>query len=373
MSVNGVSVIAAIMSFLFCFAVPSVCAQSIQLPIHVQDAKNRPVQGLRVGLKGDVDSATTDSRGMASIPLIGDTNESFVTLQIFGAKSGMDFVVVSPWDYRVEVGSLVGDQANVANILVAKRGSRSILKDPRALTAAAARAVKDTPLLPAKTVDSDAATSTKQPQIAIQNDDVRAQLDIVATDYGVSADGLNRAIRHMRSESADQYVVGVTALYVGEYAKATQSFQACSQVREGGRVDRKQLADTQFFLGYSLFREGKYLGSATAFQASSDTDPGDTIALADTAAALWAMENAPKADVSEERTVGYDLGMAIAGTIPGSGSANGLDLAGGLATVGKGTAACAERIVSCVCTAVRLCHRGNSNHVEQGAAQGRHE
>jgi len=258
---------------LLCAATTLTLAESGILVVHVKDVQERPIAGLQIGVKGDGGSATTGDDGKARIPLAKRTKENdWVSLQILHSPPGKDFMMVSPWDYGTFVPSFANESKNVVEITVATRGDRIALASGTVLKSLAEQVNKaNAP----KTADKQALS-----------DDPKASLAAVAKQYGLTPDEVDRAIRTWKTK--DPYEDGLKALYEGNYPKASAQLADSLHLREerlaAGRpadqkADQKAVADAAFFLGQSLWEEGKYRDSVTALRRSLQLRPKDTTTM----------------------------------------------------------------------------------------------
>src|ERR1017187_6052659 len=72
------------------------------LVVHVKDVQRRPIAGMQIGVEGDGGASVTGDDGKARIPLAKQTKEkNWVSLQILKSPPGKDFVMVSPWHYKI--------------------------------------------------------------------------------------------------------------------------------------------------------------------------------------------------------------------------------------------------------------------------------
>ena len=88
--------------------------------------------------------------------------------------------------------------------------------------------------------------------------------------YGY-AEEVDKAIRAWGAKATDSYDLGLAALYARNYVSATAKLTDSLKQREeklaaDKKADEKAIADAAFFLGSSLFEQGKYRESATAYQ-----------------------------------------------------------------------------------------------------------
>jgi tetratricopeptide (TPR) repeat protein len=103
--------------------------------------------------------------------------------------------------------------------------------------------------------------------------DPNVSVAIVAKHFGLPPDEVERAIQAWTTKKTDSFDVGQAALYRRDYKKASQAFS------ESARENKEKEADSYNFLGQSLFWQGKYLESATAYQNSLHLRPHDTAVL----------------------------------------------------------------------------------------------
>jgi tetratricopeptide (TPR) repeat protein len=257
-----------------------LCAQSVItlaesgiLVVHVKDVQERPVAGVQIGVTGDGGSPTTGDDGKARIPLAKQTKENdWVRLQILKSPPGKDFMMVSPWDYGTFVPSFANESKNVIEIVVVQRGDRVALLSGTVLKAFTEKIQKVNP----NTVDKQA------PQV-----DQNAGLAAVAKQYGLDPGDLDGAIRAWGTKATDRYEVGLAALYGRHYPKASAQLADSLQKREENfAADQEAVAEAAFFLGQSLFEEGKYRESVTVYQRCLDLQPDDATVLNNLAVSL---------------------------------------------------------------------------------------
>ena len=262
-----------LMGLWLCLTSRMLWAEAGVLVVHVKDVQRRPISGVQIGVEGDGGSAIAMDDGKARIALAKDTEEkSWVSLQILKSPPGKDYVIVSPWDYRTLIPSFENESENFVEVVVVQRGDRAALESGTVLAAAAAQINK-----------ANAPTAGKQ---ALQQDP-KATLTAVAKRYGLTPDDLDRAIRAWGAQASDPYEAGLVALYERNYPKASTQLASSLQEREEKLgADRKAVADAAFFLGLSLYGEGKYGDSVTAYQRSLQLRPDDSTTLNNLAASL---------------------------------------------------------------------------------------
>ena len=239
-------------------------AESGILVVHVKDVQERPIAGLQIGVTGDGGSATTGDDGKARIQLAKQTKENdWVRLQILKSPPGKDLVMLSPWEYGTFVPSFANESKNVVEIVVVQRGDRAALVSGTVVKSLAEQINKaNAP----KTADKQAPP-----------EDPKASLAAVAKQYGLAPDDVDQAIRTWKTK--DPYEDGLKALYERNYSKASAQLGDSLQLREERLAgDKKGVADAAFFLGQSLFEEGRYRDAATAYQRCLQLRSGDIAA-----------------------------------------------------------------------------------------------
>src|SRR5271165_4099425 len=264
-----------------CLACPIAWAETGFLVLHVKDVQQHPVADLQIGVEGDGGSGTTDAKGKARIKLAPQTTaKSWVSLQIEQSPPGKDWVMVSPWERRTLVPSFENESENFVEVVVVQRGDRAALESGTVLKAAVQQ------------INKANAPRSADKQATPENP--KANLEAVAKQFGLSPDDLDKAIKAWGAKTTDPYDAGLAALYARNYDKATTDLQTSLSQREeklasdqkAVAADQKQVADVAFFLGSSLYGQGKYRESAVAYQRSLQIRPDDAMALNNIALSL---------------------------------------------------------------------------------------
>jgi tetratricopeptide (TPR) repeat protein len=238
-------------------------AESGVLVVHVEDVQRHPISGVQIGTEGDGGSEFTGNDGKARIPLAKQTKEkSWVSLQILQSPPHKDFVMLSPWDYRAVVPLFENESENFVKVVVVQRGDRMALESGTALAAL--------------TAQIDKANASKNAGKQAAQVDPKANLAAVAKQYGLGPDDLDHAIRAQGVNAIDPYNAGLAALYAQDYPGASAKLAESLQEREKKRpADLGAVADAALFLGRSLYLEGNYKESATAYLRSLQLRPDD--------------------------------------------------------------------------------------------------
>ncbi|MGO9519868.1 MAG: tetratricopeptide repeat protein [Candidatus Korobacteraceae bacterium] len=262
-----------------CLACPIAWAETGYLVLHVKDVHQHPVGGLKIGVEGDSGSAAfTDSEGKARIRLAEQTKVgSWIFLQIVKSPSGKDLAIVSPWDYRAQVPSFENESGNFVGVVVVRLDDREALLSGTVLKAAVQQ------------INKANAPKSADKQAAPENP--KANLEAVAKQFGLSPDDLDKAIKAWGAKTTDPYEAGLAALYERNYDKATTDLQDSLKQREAKlaadqAADQKAVADAAFFLGQSLYEQGKYKESAVAFGRCLQIRPDDATVINNKALSL---------------------------------------------------------------------------------------
>ena len=290
-----------------CLGGSTLRAESGVLVTHVKDVQRRPIGGVQIGVEGDGGSAVTGDDGKARIPLAKQTKvKSWVSLQILKSPKNKDFVMVSPWDYRALVPSFENESENFIEVVIVQRGDRAALESGTVLAAAVAQINKA----------NGPKTADKQ-----ELQDPSVNLAAVSKQYGLAPDELDRAIRAWGAKTTDPYEAGLASLYERNYSKAsTQLANSLRKREEDLAAGQKAVADAAFFLGSSLWEEGKYRESAANYQRCLQLRPDDGAVLNNLALSLMGAGDYAAADplfrralAIYEKTLGPDHRDVAAG------------------------------------------------------------
>jgi tetratricopeptide (TPR) repeat protein len=249
-----------------CVANGLLCAQGEILRVNVQDFHKQPIFGVQIEVEGDGGSAVTDVQGKARIRLPApNKSKDWVSLEILKSPPGRDLVMVSPWDSWTQISSFENESDHFAKVVVVEFRDRAALKDGSVLAALTAKINK--------------ANGPKTVEVG-HEEDPKTNLAAVAKQYGLNPEELDKAIRSWGRETTDPYDAGLAALYQRNYRLASAELKESLQGREEKlAVDWKAVTDAAFFLGQSLYEEGKYKESAEAFRRCLQLRPDDATVL----------------------------------------------------------------------------------------------
>src|SRR5271157_815653 len=278
---KSISRFVLLLAFCVHVGVALVWSETGKLLVLVQDAEKRPVKGVEIGVEGGGGSKVTGDDGKALLPLTKDTNENdWVSLQILHSPPRKDLVMVSPYDNHTLVPSFKNKAENFVRVVVMERGDLGALQNGTVLRAFTEK------------INKANAPKSADKQAAPENP--KANLEAVAKQFGLSPEELDKAIKAWGAKTTDLYDAGLAALYARNYDKATTDLQTSLSQREGKlasdqkavAADQKQVADAAFFLGMSLYGQGKYREAAAAFQRCLRIRPDDATVLNNTAISL---------------------------------------------------------------------------------------
>ena len=247
----------------------------------MQDAQRRPVRGIEIGVEGIGGSRLSGDDGKAQLALAKNAvPNDWITLQILHSPAAKDFVIVSPWDYRVQVPSFAEKPENFIRVVVVERGDRAALENGSVVTALAAKI---------NTVKTPKAANPQTPPPNPQQ-----ALATVAGQYGLSTTEVDTAIRSWGRKTTDHYEAGMAALYENNYSGASTALTGALQQRQQKLVvgqspappDQKNVADAALFLGTALFQQGRYAQAAEAFRTCLSFRPNDPLVLGNLAVSL---------------------------------------------------------------------------------------
>ena len=250
-------------------------AETGVLPLHITDAKGKPISGrVEIGLVQGGGTGWTLDDGQVLIRLDKETREhTFVTLKIFTSPPGKDYVILSPYDFRVEVPPFAEKAENYQSVTLVQRGDRVALASGNFKAAITAQ------------VNKEFARRASNAQANAE--DPKASLEVVAKMFGFTKEELDSAIRSWTPDPGNIMDSAQKALYNQNYPQAEQYFQQglndSLRVMERGRAGAIEFA---YFLGFSRWKEGKYVPSADAYKKCVELDPMEAVCLNNEAASL---------------------------------------------------------------------------------------
>jgi tetratricopeptide (TPR) repeat protein len=259
------------------FAISGVSlAEEGVMVIHATNAEDEPVAGVVLSNKGDgTRSAPTDGAGVTRMDLSKATKPGdWVHLQMMkGTEGNENWILISPWDGRVQVPLFDNKADRFVSVVVAQRFDKRLLANTKALSAMAAAAVSE--LGPKAT--GETITEEQRPAV----------LEDIAKRYGLGSEEVDKAIRAWGEKAKDPYEKGLAALYERNYPLATEQLSKSLEIRESELEKKKaEVVDAAFFLGQSLYEEGKYQESANAYRKASALRPDDATIINNLGASL---------------------------------------------------------------------------------------
>jgi len=245
-------------------AIPSAAEDGV-LRLHVTNPSGRAIDGVTIGPNGAGTPGKTKDGGRTSIQLPSQAKEfDAIKLQIIGGTGGLDFV--SPWDHVVVIPSFKNDPSNFAEIVLAPHGSISMLKHERTVRALASA------------VTYGASTGMASDQQA--SGSRRSRLDLVARDYGLDPDALDKAIREWGQHAHTAEDRALAKMYAQQYEGAAVDFaEAIHEQNEIEQRARLKKAELLAESGLNLYLAGKPTEAAVAYEDSFRINPDDPTML----------------------------------------------------------------------------------------------
>jgi len=256
---------------------PLSAEQSI-LVVHVKDLHDHPIANVR--LRAGDSSISADSYGAARIKLAPQTKTGdVILLEIVEFPKNKDLVFISPWDKWVHVPPFENEAKNFVPVILAERGDRACLENSNCLRAAAAQINK--------------ANAPKSVAERSGEEQPEAALATIAKRFGLKPEEIDRAIRAWGQRTEDPYDKGLAALYEKRYPEASTQLAMSFKMRQRAEAAaRENAADAAFFLGQSLYEQGKYRQSAEAYGEAAARRPEDPAVLNDLGLS-WETAGAP--------------------------------------------------------------------------------
>ena len=165
------------------------------LVLRVADAHYHPVDGLVLSTQGDGStSPPTDTAGKTRLRLAPQTKSGqwvSLSLQIARQPSGVEWVMISPWDWRARVPAFENENENFVPIVVVKKADRAMLESGDALRAITASLL--------------AAQSPKAGEKELSEAQRQQVLGEQAARFGLSPQEVDQAIRACGEKASDPF------------------------------------------------------------------------------------------------------------------------------------------------------------------------
>lgn len=292
--------------FLCAYTFAQLChAEAGRVVLEVRDVQQRPQKGVNVGIEGIGSSGVTGDDGKIVLKLGRSTKEGdWVSFSILHSPPGKDLVMVSPWDSRATVPPFADKAENFIKIVVVQRGDKAALESGVVMASLTAKIIKE--------------NASRPPSEPTAGDDPEAALTKIAKRYGLSTEELDAQIRAWGKRTLDPFEAGLAALYVRDYPSASDLLQASLKMREEKLaedqesviVDQNAIANSEFFLGVSLYEQGKYMEAAEAFSKRLKLTPNDPSVLNGLGVALGTAGDLTSAEAYIRRALSIDTAVS---------------------------------------------------------------
>lgn len=248
------------------FAVFFLCdgirAQERVLHVSVVDLQGKSIQLVRLTTNAESSTEITNSDGKAVIKVKGVPFNTEVELRISVKPEDkvIDYVFISPWNGRVKVpGS--------DTVVLAERGIRQMLEDPRALRALASNIIRD-----------EAPSSSLRESPEQRRESAIAE---VARQFGLPKDEIVKAILAWGDKAKDPFDKAQADFIAKNYAKASAGFAEARRLRKAAKEKAiSEEYEACISHGKSLSSEEKYVDAIEAFREALKLRPDDGEALA---------------------------------------------------------------------------------------------
>lgn len=258
-------------------------AEQGSILVQVTDTSHRPIRGIEIGIDGFGGSKPTGDDGKAKIPIGKDSRAGEpVSVSILHSPPGRDMEIISPWGFTAPIPAFEDKPGNFLPIVVVDKGNREALQDGSVISSLV------------KKVNQANAPKTAGERQPVP--DPKANLALVAAQYGLKPKEIDEAIKAWSKTPRDAEDAGLAAFYLHNYPEASDKL-AESLHREEERVaatetdlaqQKANLADTARFLGYSLYLQGRFSEAVEADAKALKFKVDDAGLMNDMASALIA-------------------------------------------------------------------------------------
>lgn len=253
------------------------------LELRVTDVTGQTVRNIGITCGERCATAYSDDVGRARLKLPPEKrSDDWVFLQTMKGSGGQEWVLVSPWDFRLNVPSFANKPENIAVITVARKGDRQLLSSGRAVQTLTTRIVRQ---LRAKL---EREVSVQERQLVLQEQ---------AAAFGLTPQDVDAAIREWGRKSEDEYHQGLAALYERNFPMATELLTKSYEIRKAEKEKKEnEFVDAAVFLGDSLMAQKKFREAAAKYHEAHTERPTDGVILNYLTVALLEAEDVDEAE-----------------------------------------------------------------------------
>jgi tetratricopeptide (TPR) repeat protein len=265
------------------------------LELRVTDVTGQTVRNIGITCGERCATAYSDDVGRARLKLPPDKrSDDWVSLQTMKGSGGQEWVLVSPWDFRLNVPSFANKPENIAVVTIARKGDRQLLSSGKAVETLTARIVRQ---LKAKL---EREVSDQERQLVLQEQ---------AASFGLSPQDVDAAIREWGRKAEDPYQQGLAALYERNFPKATELLTKSYEIRKAEKEKKEnEFVDVALFLGDALYAQKQYREAVVKYKEASGERPTDGVIWYQLTMALLGAEELDEA----ERTIGRSVSAKMA-------------------------------------------------------------
>jgi len=234
-----------------------VAVEDKYLEVQINDASGGSKKDVFISCDEGCAQTVSDSRGKARLKLPRQLDETdWVTIKIQG------WLMISPWNGKLNIPSFTNKPKDIHLVVVAHKGDREILKSGDAVAALTAKILSRVK----EKYEAKLKDEITRERREVSNEERDVVLQEVADSIGFSPEELDEAIRELGRRTQDPFQQGLVALYEQNYPKAeellTRSYELRKETKakaDAAKVKAdSDLADAAFFLGESLYAQGKY-------------------------------------------------------------------------------------------------------------------
>lgn len=260
------------------------------LELRVTDVTGQVIRNLGITCGAQCSTAYSDDAGRARLKLPPEKrSDDWVFLEVVKGSGNGEWVLISPWDFRLNVPSFANKPENIAVVTIARKGDRQLLSSGRAVETMTARIVKQLK------VKLEREVSDEERRLVLQQQ---------ADSFGLTPQEVDTAIREWGRKAEDPYQQGLAALYEKNYPRAVELLTRSYDLRKAEMEQKiNEFVDATVFLGDALYAQSKFREAAAKYEEASSKRPTDGVILNSLAMALFAAGDLQAAERAGERAV----------------------------------------------------------------------
>jgi tetratricopeptide (TPR) repeat protein len=223
-------------------------AQEKILHVFVTDSNKTAVSGISITCTQSCSTElVSQGRAKIALPIQTRPNDIIILRLVRRSPDNPEWIIISPPNGELIVPAFTSQGVMFIPVMVTIKGDKQTLLNEKGVRTIVENALKKSQML-------DGQVSSREYEIS---------LNMQAKTFGLTQEEVTNAILEWKVKAKDPYDQGLSALIDKKYSEATKLLTKSYEIR---KKSLEGFLDTAYFLGTSLWEEGKYKESVEKLQ-----------------------------------------------------------------------------------------------------------